>query len=318
MSSSPKRKGQYYKTLFAAGILLILVLSGPRLLMPPTTESGRSRGSVQITEFMAAGQSLLADEDGEYHDWIELHNQGLQSVNLLGWSLTDDPGEPDKWMLPNVDLPPDGYLVVFASGKDRPQSTGSPKAIPLQRLIPPSNLHTGFKLAAEGGYLALHDNTSRQFLDATTFQYPKQLDAMAYGLCETWNSPCYLSTPTPGKPNDETHALQGLVAPVTSSFPHGFYDASFEVELSTETPGAAIWYTTDASEPAEGKGLLYKGPAPIEGTTVLRAIAIKPGHLTAPSTTFSYIFPEQVVHQPENPSGYPATWGMVRQDTSVR
>jgi hypothetical protein len=161
-----------YKALFLGGILLILALGSPRLLAPPTGAGGAPRGSVVISEFMAAGQTLLADEDGDYHDWIELHNQGARDVNLLGWSLTDDPAEPDKWMLPNVDLPAGGTLLLFASGKDRPRSTGGPKDIPPERLNPPPQLHTNFKLASEGGTLALYDNTARRFLDAVTLNYP--------------------------------------------------------------------------------------------------------------------------------------------------
>jgi hypothetical protein len=312
--SSRSNRRQIQRALFLGGILLVLGLGSARLLSPPTTASGNGRSSVVISEFMAAGQTPLADEDGEVHDWIELHNRGSQSVNLLGWSLTDDPAEPDKWMLPSVDLPPGGYLVIFASGKDRPRSTGGPKEIPPERLNPPSHLHTNFKLAAEGGYLALHDNTSRRILDAISFNYPEQREGMSYGACEALDSTCYMANPTPGAANDEANVWHGLAAPVTSNVPHGFYDALFEVELSTATPGAAIWYTTDGSEPAQGSGQVYTGPVPIRGTTVLRAVAVKPGYLTEPPVTFSYIFPDQVLRQPPDPPGYPATWGTYRGD----
>jgi hypothetical protein len=307
--SSRSSRRQIQRALFLAGILLILAVCGPRLLAPSTRTSGSSHGSVVISEFMAAGQSQLADEDGEYPDWIELHNRGLQSVNLLGWSLTDDPAEPDKWMLPSVDLAAGGYLVLFASGKDRPRSAGGPKEIPAERLVPPAELHTNFRLAAEGGYLALYDNTSRRFLDVGSFTYPEQQGGMAYGGCGAPDSACYLPDPTPGEPNDETNAWQGLAAPVTSSTPHGFYDALFEVELSTATPGAEIWYTMDGSEPTEGNGKVYTGPITIPGTTVLRAVAVKADYRSGSPATFSYIFPEQVLRQPEDPPGYPARWG---------
>jgi len=69
-----------------------------------------------------------------------------------------------------------------------------------------------------------------------------------------------MANPTPGEPNDETNAWLGLAAPVTSNIPHGFYDAPFEVELSTATPGVEIRYTTDGSEPAEGRGRSTRDP----------------------------------------------------------
>ena len=266
-----------------------------------------------INEFMAAGQSVLADEDGDYPDWIEFHNRSSQSVSLLGWSLSDDPAEPDKWMLPQVDLPPDGYLIVFASGKNRPRSTGGPKDIPSERLAPPAVLHTNFKLASEGGTLALYDNTSRRFLDAVTTDYPQQLEAVAFGRCTAATSGCFLPHPTPGQANDETDAWQGLVAPVTASSPRGFYDAPFDLQLSTATADAVIWYTTDGSEPAADSGHLYQGPLTIGNTTTLKAIGVKPGYLSSPVAAFSYIFPEQVLDQSGDPAGYPATWGSDRE-----
>ena len=72
-----------------------------------------------ISELAAASQTVLKDEDGEYPDWIELHNPGVDRLNLRDWSLTDDPGEPRKWRFPERVLEPGGYLVVFASGKNR-------------------------------------------------------------------------------------------------------------------------------------------------------------------------------------------------------
>jgi hypothetical protein len=61
----------------------------------------------------------LNDEDGEMPDWIELRNLDDAIITLDGWSLTDDPNEPDKWIFPKVFIGPGGHVVVFASGKNR-------------------------------------------------------------------------------------------------------------------------------------------------------------------------------------------------------
>src|SRR5438876_7130768 len=45
--------------------------------------------NVFISEFMAVNDSTLADEDGDFSDWIEIHNGGTNSINLDGWFLTD-------------------------------------------------------------------------------------------------------------------------------------------------------------------------------------------------------------------------------------
>ena len=96
--------------------------------------------NVSISELMAAGQEVLSDGDGDFPDWIELHNSGSTTVNLTGWHLTDDDALPKKWTFPAVNIPPGGYLVVFASAKNR-RAAGQ-------------ELHTNFSLAADGEYLA--------------------------------------------------------------------------------------------------------------------------------------------------------------------
>src|SRR5437773_5240602 len=93
-------------------------------------------GQVLITEFMAANTRTLADEDGQFSDWIELYNTSAMPVNLEGWSLTDSQTDLTQWKFPNALLAPNGYLVVFASGKNRKE--------------PGAQLHTKFKLASRG------------------------------------------------------------------------------------------------------------------------------------------------------------------------
>ena len=46
-------------------------------------------GGVVISEFLAENNHGLTDEDGDASDWIELYNDGVASVDLAGWRLTD-------------------------------------------------------------------------------------------------------------------------------------------------------------------------------------------------------------------------------------
>ena len=75
--------------------------------------------NIIINEVMSNNRTTLADEDGDFPDWIELHNRSDALINLDGFGLSDDPVEPFKWRFPNTELAPDEYLLVFASGKDR-------------------------------------------------------------------------------------------------------------------------------------------------------------------------------------------------------
>jgi len=118
--------------------------------------------------------------------------------------------------------------------------------------------------------------------------------------------PQYMTTPTPE--GDNTAGALGLVADTAFSVDRGFYGDAFDVEVTTETPGAAIYYTLDSSVPTEATGTLYEGPIPITGQTVLRAAAFKPGYISSNVDTQTYVFIDDVIAQPKNPAGFPLNW----------
>jgi len=54
---------------------------------------------IVINEIMSSNETTIIDEDGDYSDWIELFNNSNNTVNLLGYRITDDVDNPDKcWM----------------------------------------------------------------------------------------------------------------------------------------------------------------------------------------------------------------------------
>jgi|694.fasta_scaffold05765_20 hypothetical protein len=71
-----------------------------------------------INEGSNKNYSTLIDEDGDAEDWIEIHNMGSTPVNLLNYSLSDN-STPGEWVFPSLIVPPNGYVVVFCSGKNR-------------------------------------------------------------------------------------------------------------------------------------------------------------------------------------------------------
>ncbi len=127
-------------------------------------------GSPLITELMAANDEVLADEDGDYPDWIEIHNPTDTSIPLDGWYLTDKTDELTSWQFPAVTLDAGDYLVVFASEKDRTDPSGP--------------LHTNFKLDSDGEYLALVESDGLTVAHQYAPQFPRQLDDISYGLAQ--------------------------------------------------------------------------------------------------------------------------------------
>ena len=120
------------------------------------------------------------------------------------------------------------------------------------------------------------------------------------------SEPLYFAAPTPGSINS-TESF-GIVADTTFSVDRGFYDESFEVEITTATPAATIRYTTDGSLPTSTRGTIYEGPISIDGTTTLRAAAFKPGFQATNVDTQTYVFVADAISQSSTPTGFPSSW----------
>ena len=121
--------------LLRAAFVLLLGLG---LLRPQRLDA---QTNLILSEFMSANTATLTDEDGDFSDWIEIYNPTTNTVNLGGWYLTDNAARLTKWSFPVTNLPPNGYLIVFASNKDR--------------RVAGRTLHTNFRLDDTGEYLAL-------------------------------------------------------------------------------------------------------------------------------------------------------------------
>ena len=137
---------------------------------------------VYINEVLASNKYDITDEDGDRSDWVELYNASAESVRLLGYYLSDDPSNPDKWALPDVTLESGGYLIVFLSGKDRTEA----------------ELHTSFKLSStdEGLFLTCFDGMTQD-----SVVVPEELAPnISIGRGED-GSILYFPRPTPGAPN---------------------------------------------------------------------------------------------------------------------
>ena len=86
--------------------------------------------------------------------------------------------------------------------------------------------------------------------------------------------------------------LPDLVATPTFTPPAGVYTTLQNVTISTTTPGAVIYYTTDGSTPDE-TSTLYTDPIPVSTTTTVRARAyeesLEPSNIA--SATYTFPFP---------------------------
>jgi hypothetical protein len=251
---------------------------------------------VVINEVMALNASTLADESGQYGDWLELYNPAAQAADVGGMYLSDDLQKPTSWRIPTgTTIPAGGYLLFWADG------TGTGR-------------HAGFKLSSDGEALGLFAKDGTTLIDSVEF--PSQRTDISYGRDPAnpgaWK---YLTYPTPGKHN--AAAFTDVVEDLTLSHTRGFYDQAFSLELVTATAGATIVYTLDGSDPCDPfRGFsptakTYDRPIAISTTTCLRAMACRAGWLPSHAATHTYLFVKDVVRQSQAAAlaaGYPSMW----------
>jgi len=238
--------------------------------------------SIRISEFMASNSSSLLDEDGESSDWIEIFNEAGEELNLAGWYLTDDATDLTKWQLPSQVLAGGDYLIIFASNKDRAEADDS-------------ELHTDFKLASNGEYLALVRPDGETIASEFAPTYPPQTTDISYGTSPDSTVTGFLSSPSPGSANG-TPSPVGISAAMFS-VERGFFDSAFDVTLTPTIPGSTIRYTTNGSKPTTSSGTIYSAPINIPETTTLRAIAYQAGGPEPMISTHTYVFVDDVVNQ---------------------
>jgi hypothetical protein len=71
-----------------------------------------------INEIQSSNLSTIYDHTGDTPDWVEIFNSGDEVVNLGNYGLSDVDSLPLKWTFPDMTIPPQGHVLVFASGLD--------------------------------------------------------------------------------------------------------------------------------------------------------------------------------------------------------
>ena len=119
-------------------------------------------GDLVINEFMASNDETVADQDGEFDDWIELYNNGSTTIELDGYALSDDANDFGKWIFPDgISIGAGEYLIIWADGDEDQEG-----------------LHAGFKLSASAESIYLIDPAVNIIDEVTYFD---QTTDITYG-----------------------------------------------------------------------------------------------------------------------------------------
>lgn len=280
--------------LFTLLLILLGVLINDILAQP-----------LHLNEILSSNDAVLADEEGDFEDWIEIYNSGNESINLSGFGLSDDDEEPFKWAFPDTTIQPGDFLLIWASDKDR--------------ATPGSELHTNYGVSAGGEAIFLtHSNGT--LLD----QSPEWAlsEDISMGRQPDGNGDWFrFDEPTPRSANSTEAINDPLEKPELSHGP-GFYRSEFNLEIAHPRDDVTFFYTLDGSTPSEDSPM-YDGPILIadrssepnvystiptnfmggwygflepnvrvpKGTT-LRVKAVKEGFQQNESTFSFFVFPE--------------------------
>jgi hypothetical protein len=123
-----------------------------------------SNSQIFINEVMTDNATVIADENGQYDDWIELWNAGGSPISLNGKFLSDDADEPYKFALPNVALTPGQHLIFWADNDEMF-----------------NRYHTNFSLSAGGETLKLYTKELNSPRLVDVVEIPEISEDFSYG-----------------------------------------------------------------------------------------------------------------------------------------
>ena len=161
-------------------------LGPPGALLAPANLASQTEphGTVYLSEILAVNESAH-EHAGSFPDYIEIRNGGA-ALSLAGYSITDDPAIPDKFVFPaGLSIAAGQRLLIYADSETSP------------------GIHLGFSLNGAGEHVVLYDSAGN-VLDAISFG-PQVADRSIgrTGAGEmSWN----LNQPTPGSSN-QPHSL---------------------------------------------------------------------------------------------------------------
>lgn len=130
--------------------------------------------SMKLNEVLVVNEDNFVDDYGKRHPWLELYNSSAGTVDLGGCYLTNEKGNPKKYMIPKGDvltkIPPHQHTLFWA---DDQATRGT--------------FHVNFTFNPDqDNYLALYDSDGKTLIDEVTIPAGQKAD-ISYGLDQDGN-----------------------------------------------------------------------------------------------------------------------------------
>ena len=228
--------------------------------------------NIVINEVMPANVSYIFDHSYNYGAWVELFNASEETIDLAGYSISDEADSPRKFVFPENmgKIAPGEFKIIFFDNNDL------------------DTRHANFKLDCEGATLYLFSGEGTLISSVEYgYAYPNLSYARETDGTGSWAT-CL--TPSPGRSNaDGKYSTKRAEVPEVSVKP-GIYKRSFVLNITV--PSGTIRYTTDGSEPTE-YSTIWSGYKGISETTTLRMRTYKNGYIPSEIVTCTYIIEKE-------------------------
>ncbi|MBR5038510.1 MAG: lamin tail domain-containing protein [Prevotella sp.] len=190
---------------------------------PMTDNERKEQGltPVCINEVSAAN-GIYVNEYYKRNDWVELYNTTDAGIDVEGMYLTDNLNKPKKYQITgngaSTIIPAHGYLVVWCD-----------------KLEPLTQLHTSFKLDAEGGDVML-TAADESWNNSISYHQMMKSDESVGRYPDGSNHVYLMNIPTIAKAN----ILSSYVVHLSGDDPSGINEMSM-----TNTPSISMSYARD-------------------------------------------------------------------------
>ncbi len=218
----------------------------------------------------------------KFEDWVELYNAGNTTVSLQGFSLSDNPAKPNKFIIPaNITVPSKGRVVFVCSGKNGYFG---------------NQHHTNFKLNQTKGEETLTLSRNGSIVDSVRV-LPAKKNHSRGRLADGGAQWGVFENATPGAAN--TGGKERYMVAPSFNQEAGFLPSALNLELASTENNGTIFYTIDGTDPSvSSTAVAYTSPISISKTTAIRA-CVRPvagaSAVASPVTTNTYFINENHV-----------------------
>ncbi len=221
-----------------------------------------------INEYSASNWKQFMDNHNDFEDWIELYNAGGMTLNISGYHVSDNAGDPYKFTFPTPTyLIPGEHLLLWCSGRDTIQEDSYHMPF---RLTQTKNEPDEIILTDPMGNIV--DSVTLQ-LTLTHHSRARLTDgAAAWKIC---------TAPTPGETNNGAPMYDAYTERPEMNIPGGFFTSPVFVGISVADPTLVIHYTLDGTEPKQDDPI-YTDSILISQTTVVKARAFSTDPMVLP------------------------------------